>query len=126
MTRDITDQKLAELDLVRAKEKAEESDCLKSAFLATMSHELRTPLNAVIGFSSLISEEEDLGSIREMNRYITDNGNRLLAIIQSIFDISMFETKSARVSIESGFQPSSFSYPWSRQFCRIWRAKKRR
>ncbi|MEZ5011009.1 MAG: hypothetical protein R2744_05115 [Bacteroidales bacterium] len=42
MTRDITDQKLAELDLVRAKEKAEESDCLKSAFLATMSHELRT------------------------------------------------------------------------------------
>lgn len=99
--RDITEQKLAEFSLIEAKEKAEESDRLKSTFLATMSHELRTPLNAVIGFSSLIKEESDINSIQEMNRYISENGYRLLKIIESIFDISMLETRNARVLKET-------------------------
>lgn len=97
LLKDTTQQKEFEKNLIRAKEKAEENDRLKSAFLETMSHELRTPLNAVIGFSNLINDEKNIDTILEMNRYISDNGKKLLTIIESIFDLSILETKSSKI-----------------------------
>jgi len=89
----ITSRKNAENELIKAKEKAEESDRLKSAFLANMSHEVRTPLNSIIGFSELLAEpdfeEEDK---KEFIRHIINNGNHLLTIISDIMDISKMES----------------------------------
>ncbi len=94
---DITEQKKLQQGLIDALERAKESDQLKSAFLATMSHELRTPLNAVIGFSDLIMDGLDQDNVTEMARLINQNGNELLKIIESIFEISMLQSKLARV-----------------------------
>ena len=77
--------------LTDAKEKAEESDRLKSAFLANMSHEIRTPLNAIIGFSSLLPHIEDA---EERNHYISlinHNNELLLNIINDVLDLSKIE-----------------------------------
>lgn len=77
--------------LVIAREKAEESDMLKSAFLANMSHEIRTPLNAIVGFSSMLEEAEDQ---EEKHQYITiieDNNKLLLQLISDILDLSKIE-----------------------------------
>ncbi|NPD45484.1 MULTISPECIES: PAS domain-containing sensor histidine kinase [unclassified Lentimicrobium] len=95
--RDVTARRLAEKELVSAKLRAEESDRLKSAFLATMSHELRTPLNAVIGFANLIFDEEDLVEIRDYSRIINNNSNVLLNLIEDIFDISLIESGQMQV-----------------------------
>ncbi|MCX6281456.1 MAG: PAS domain S-box protein [Bacteroidetes bacterium] len=100
IVRDITERKQAEAELVYAKEKAEESDRLKSAFLATMSHELRTPLNAVIGFSGLIAEDLPVSEIMEMAERIHYSGNHLLKIIESMFEISMLEARVTKPLIE--------------------------
>lgn len=78
--------------LLMAKEKAEESDRLKTAFLSNMSHEIRTPMNAIVGFSYLLREPEL--SNQTMNHYIdiiTAKGNLLLQIINDIIDISKAE-----------------------------------
>ncbi|MBI9035942.1 MAG: PAS domain S-box protein, partial [Bacteroidales bacterium] len=92
-------RKKAEEDLMVALQKAEESDRLKSAFLATMSHELRTPLNAVIGFSEIINEDDvELEDIKDYNRSINSSGKHLLSIVEDIFDFSLIE--SGQVHIE--------------------------
>ncbi|MDD4604512.1 MAG: PAS domain S-box protein [Bacteroidales bacterium] len=100
LIRDITERKRVETELIYAKEKAEESDRLKSAFLATMSHELRTPLNAVIGFSGLIDKNLPLQDIEEMAKMINSSGKHLLKIIESIFEISFLETQDLKLNIE--------------------------
>ena len=85
---DITQLKETEQMLIKAKEKAEEADRLKSAFLANMSHEIRTPLNAIVGFSSMLEEAEDQ---EEKHQYITiieDNNKLLLQLISDILDLS--------------------------------------
>ncbi|MFO8235424.1 MAG: ATP-binding protein [Bacteroidales bacterium] len=88
----ITEQKKYEEQLKIAKEKAEESDKLKSAFLANMSHEIRTPLNGILGFSYLLSKEELKKSQKEkFNKIIKHNGQQLLNIINDILDISKIE-----------------------------------
>ncbi len=96
--RDVTARRLAEHELFSAKLQAEESDRLKSAFLATMSHELRTPLNAVIGFANLIFEEENLNEIQDFARIINNNSNVLLNLIEDIFDISLIESGQMQVT----------------------------
>ncbi|MDP2113729.1 MAG: ATP-binding protein, partial [Bacteroidota bacterium] len=88
----ITEQRKMQAELVEAKEKAEESDRLKSAFLANMSHEIRTPLNSIIGFSELLDDPDfDSEQKTEFIKHIVDNGNSLLMIISDIMDFSMLE-----------------------------------
>ena len=90
---DITAHKESELALVRAKEKAEESDRLKSAFLANMSHEIRTPMNGILGFATLLKKtkpnEEDHHKYIEL---IEQSGTRMLSIINDIVSISKIES----------------------------------
>ena len=98
--RDITDRKVTENELLLAKEKAEESDRLKSAFLANLSHEIRTPMNGILGFSELLKEEGITAKTR--NHYIdiiTKSGHHLLSIINDIIDISRIETNQVKPRI---------------------------
>ncbi len=82
-----------ETELIEAKERAEESDKLKSAFLANMSHEIRTPLNAIVGFSNLLCVEDPAPEERlRYNNFITKNSDILLTLINDILDISRLET----------------------------------
>jgi PAS domain S-box-containing protein len=96
--RDITQRKHVEEELIAAKEKAEESDRLKSAFLANMSHEIRTPLNSIIGFSELMTDQEyDTTQQFQFAQIINTSGNNLLAIISDIMDISKIESGQVQV-----------------------------
>jgi len=98
MKEDITERKKMEQELITAKEKAEESDKLKSAFLANMSHEIRTPMNSILGFSQLLNEEGS--SDEEKEHYINlilNNGKDLMNLIDDIIDISKIEVKQLKV-----------------------------
>ncbi|MDA3893882.1 MAG: ATP-binding protein [Salinivirgaceae bacterium] len=83
-------RKRMEWDLVASKEKAEESDRLKSAFLANMSHEIRTPMNAIVGFSQLLIHTDSDKKI-EFGQLINNSCEDLLAIVNDIIDISKIE-----------------------------------
>ena len=78
-------------ELLAAKEKAEESNRLKSAFLANMSHEIRTPLNAIVGFSSILSEYIQDEEAKEYIHIIEENNQLLLQLINDILDLSRIE-----------------------------------
>ncbi len=89
---DITERKKAENELLRAKDMAEESDRLKTAFLHNISHEIRTPLNAIVGFSALLGEPDlNESSKQSFIDTITQSSNQLLAIINDIIEISNIE-----------------------------------
>lgn len=90
---DLTERKKIEKELIKAKEKAEESDKLKSAFLANMSHEIRTPMNGIIGFSNLLKTASLTDEKRKKYiEIINYKGNELLDIINDIIDISKIES----------------------------------
>ncbi|NPD46499.1 MULTISPECIES: histidine kinase dimerization/phospho-acceptor domain-containing protein [unclassified Lentimicrobium] len=90
---DISKEKEIESELFEAKEKAEESDRLKSAFLANMSHEIRTPMNGILGFSELLKDPDISGEEqKEYIKVIERSGMRMLNIINDIVDISKIES----------------------------------
>lgn len=89
---DITELKEAERKLIAARDKAEELDRLKSAFLANMSHEIRTPLNAIVGFSSLLTETEDMKDRKQYMAIVQENTELLLQLISDILDLSKMES----------------------------------
>jgi len=98
--RDITKKKTAEKELVAAKEKAEESDRLKTAFLHNVSHEIRTPMNAIIGFSSLLNDPGLKAAERKQYvDVIFKSGGQLLSIINDIVDIANVESGQAKVNL---------------------------
>jgi len=91
--RNFTQKKIAEQELVIAKEKAISADKLKSAFLANMSHEIRTPLNAIVGFTNLLKQND----IAELEKYeyieiINDSAENLIELIDDIVDIAKIES----------------------------------
>ncbi|MFY9153042.1 MAG: PAS domain S-box protein [Prolixibacteraceae bacterium] len=116
LSEDISERKKMEEDLVSAKEKAEESDRLKSAFLANMSHEIRTPLNSILGFSDLLSDPTlDQISRKEFSTLINSSGNSLLSIINDVLDISKIEAGQI-VLIKSEFSALSVIFEIQKEY----------
>jgi PAS domain S-box-containing protein len=98
--RDVTERKVAENQLIKAKEKAEESDRLKTAFLHNISHEIRTPMNAIVGFTALLDEPGiEADSRKQFINIISQSTNQLLSIISDIVDISNIETNQVKLNI---------------------------
>lgn len=95
LARDISQRKLAEIKLEEAKQKAEESDRLKTAFLANISHEIRTPMNAIIGFSKMVgsSEFDDIEK-KKFVEIIIMNGKVLLTLINDMISLSKIESNT--------------------------------
>lgn len=87
----ITEKLKMDKMLQEAKEKAEESNRLKSAFLANMSHEIRTPLNAIVGFSEMVCQTEEEEERKEFVKIISSNNILLLQLIDDILDLSKIE-----------------------------------
>jgi two-component system, cell cycle sensor histidine kinase DivJ len=102
--RDVTDRKIQEQALDRARTAAEQADAAKTRFLATMSHELRTPLNAIIGFSEMIVQEDalmlDAARRKEYAQLINDSGQHLLSVVNGILDMSKMESGNFEISPE--------------------------
>ncbi|MBN2596846.1 PAS domain S-box protein [Labilibaculum sp.] len=99
--RDITDHKKTEQELNAAKEKAEESNRLKTEFINNMSHEIRTPMNGILGFSDLLNERNITDKKRKHYIQIIQNsGNQLMHIIDDILEISELGTKQIKPQIE--------------------------
>ena len=96
--RDISKRKIQEQELIAAKEKAEESDKLKSTFLANMSHEIRTPMNSIIGFAELLTDNKLFEQKKELYlNYIISSGKTLLNLINDILDISKIEAGQLKI-----------------------------
>jgi PAS domain S-box-containing protein len=98
ISRDITEMEETRQRLILAKEKAEESDKLKTAFLANMSHEIRTPMNAIIGFSDLLAEDDLTHEDKiDFISKIKGSGRSLMSLINDIIDIAKIEAGQLKV-----------------------------
>jgi signal transduction histidine kinase len=114
--RDISERKKAEAELIAAKEKAEESDRLKTAFLHNVSHEIRTPMNAIIGFSTLLNEPDiSKTDSQQFTEIIIQSGNQLLSIINDIVDLASIESGQVKINIK-GVNLNSILRELSEQF----------
>jgi PAS domain S-box-containing protein len=101
VSEDITAKKEAEKELIDAKEKAEDSNRLKVAFLQNISHEIRTPMNAICGFTSLMMEPDlSLEQKESYSAIVRSNCDQLLTIITDVLTISSVETKQMKVNIQ--------------------------
>lgn len=104
-TRDISEQKTREQELMAARERAEQASLTKSRFLANMSHELRTPLNAILGFSEMMTQEifgpMENAQYGEYAELIHESGAHLLSLISDILDMSKIEAGKYDLSFES-------------------------
>ena len=102
--RDVTERKCQEQVVEDARLESEQAAAAKTRFLANMSHELRTPLNAVIGFSEMLTQEEqmriDATRRREYAKLINDSGHHLLSVVNSILDMSKMETGDFEITPE--------------------------
>lgn len=95
---DITKRKQIENELSFAKEHAERSDRLKEAFLQNLSHEIRTPMNAIVGFSSILNDDEvEISLVQEYTKLIHDNSIQLLSIVSDILNMSKIQTGQERI-----------------------------
>jgi PAS domain S-box-containing protein len=100
ISEDITEEIEIQKELIKAKNKAEESDRLKSAFLANMSHEIRTPMNGIIGFSRMLTEPDiSVEDREEFVHLINFSCDRLINTVNDILDISKIEAKQMEVKI---------------------------
>ena len=101
VTRDISDRKAQEAEILRTRDEAESASRAKTQFLANMSHELRTPLNAVIGFSEILNRElfGSLGEARyrDYARLIHESGEHLLNVVNDILDMSKIEAGKFKI-----------------------------
>lgn len=98
--RDITDSVVAARKLKKAKEEAEQSEYLKTSFLANISHEIRTPLNAIIGFSNIITEADTHEDRKEIQRIILENNDRLLHLVNELLDFTKIEANMVEFDLK--------------------------
>lgn len=99
--RDNTERKKLELDLIAAKDKAEEMDRLKTVFLSNMSHELRTPMSGILGYSEILQSELDNDKYREMAKMIYKSSSRLNETLNSLLDLSKIESNELKLEFET-------------------------
>ncbi len=97
--KDVTDMVMIENELKSARDKAQESDRLKTSFLANMSHEIRTPMNGIVGFANLLKDPDVTDEDRDLYvKQIERSSNQLLNIIDDIIDISKIESGQLKIS----------------------------
>jgi signal transduction histidine kinase len=94
-----SDMKKMNEQLIVARDRALESDKLKSSFLANISHEIRTPLNIIIGFSDMLSQTDDASERAELNQVIRQNSNVMLKMVNDIVDFSKIETNTLSLNL---------------------------
>jgi PAS domain S-box-containing protein len=125
ISRDITEQKRAEQELIMAKEMAEASDKIKSSFLANISHEVRTPLNSVVGFSNLLLMDDiSTDQKTEYVDLINANSEKLLQIIGDIIDLSRLESSQMEISYDETIVSSLVAEAINEAKCNILRSEK--
>jgi len=100
-SRDITDRKRVEKELIRARDTAEEMNRVKTALLANISHEMRTPLTGIMGFASILESDLSDGEARDMAVRIHVSGRRLLETIESILDLAKLESDRVDIQVEN-------------------------
>ena len=104
-----TEKEKRAAELIIAKEKAEESDKLKTAFLQNISHEIRTPLNTIIGFSSLLNDENSKEDISEFTSLIIQSGKRLIETVNNVLEIAKIQTGQVKINKKPVFIYSIFT-----------------
>jgi len=100
ITRDITDKKESEQELIRSKEKAEVASRLKTSLLLNMSHEIRTPLNGILGFAGILGDELTRPEHKRMAEIISLSGNRLMSTLNSILELSQVESDRKQLDLK--------------------------
>ncbi|MCF8365959.1 MAG: response regulator [Bacteroidales bacterium] len=97
LERETEENKDLRYELNKAREKADESDRLKSTFLSNVSHELRTPLNGILGFTEILKLELENSPLQELTEHIDRSGNRLMGTLNAIIDLSLIETNKNEI-----------------------------